>query len=66
MQVVDDLYLLKVIGKGNYGQVFLTQRKGRPEFYATKKMDRTVFEMPENKKRLLYEIDILSHLNPCY
>ena len=63
MQVVDDLYLLKVIGKGNYGQVFLTQRKGRPEFYATKKMDRTVFEMPENKKRLLYEIDILSHLN---
>ena len=61
--VVDDLLLLKVIGKGNYGEVFLTQKKGRPEYYATKKMNRVAFEQPENKKRLLYEIQILSHLN---
>ena len=61
--VVDDLILIKSIGKGNYGEVFLTQKKGRPELYATKKMERAMLEKPENKKRLLYEIDILSHLN---
>lgn len=62
-QVVDDLILVKSIGKGNFGEVFLTQKKGRPELYATKKMDRAVFGTPENTKRLLYEIDILSKLN---
>ena len=60
---VDDLILIKSIGKGNFGEVFFTQKKGRPEYYATKKMYRAVLEKPENKKRLLYEIDILSHLN---
>ena len=35
--VIDDLVLLKPIGKGNYGEVFLTQKKGRSEYYATKK-----------------------------
>ena len=60
---VDDLILIKSIGKGNFGEVFLTQKKGRPEFYATKKMSRQALEKPENKKRFLYEIYILSHLN---
>ena len=61
--IVDDLLLIQSIGKGNYGEVFLTQRKGRPEYYATKKMERAVFERPENKERLLYEIEILKYLN---
>ena len=62
-QVVDDLVLIKSLGKGSFGEVFLTQKKGRPEYYATKKMDRTIFDLPANKKRLLYEIGILSNLN---
>ena len=62
-QVVDDLILIKSLGKGNFGEVFLTQKKGRPEYYATKKMERSVLDKPETKKRLQYEIDILSHLN---
>jgi len=61
--VVDDLILLKNIGKGNYGEVFLTQKKGRPEFYATKKMERSLCERPENMKRLFHEIEILKVLN---
>ena len=61
--VVDDLVLIKSLGKGSFGEVFLTQKKGRPEYYATKKMDRTIFDLPANKKRLLYEIGILSNLN---
>ena len=61
--VVDDLILIKSIGKGNFGEVFLTKKKNRPEYYATKKMERAVVERPENKNRLLYEINILSKLN---
>ena len=61
--VVDDLILLKSIGKGNYGEVFLTQKKGRSEYYATKKMERSVCERPENMKRLFHEIEILKVLN---
>jgi serine/threonine protein kinase len=61
--IVDDLVLIKSIGKGNYGEVYLTQKKGRPEYYATKKMERSVCEKPENLKRLQYEINILKVLN---
>ena len=64
--VVDNLLLIHSIGKGNFGEVFLTQRKGRPEFYATKKMERAIFETPENQTRLLYEIDIIKSLNHPY
>ena len=60
---VDDLILIKSIGKGNYGEVYLTQKKGRPEYYATRKMERAVCERPENFKRLQYEINILKVLN---
>ena len=60
--VVDDLILIKSIGKGNYGEVFLTQRRGRPELYATKKMERHYCENPENRKRILYEIELLKVL----
>ena len=61
--VVDDLVLLQSIGKGNYGEVFLTQKKGRSEFYATKKMERALCERPEHMKRLYHEIEILKVLN---
>ena len=61
--IVDDLVLIKSIGKGNYGEVYLTQKKGRPEYYATKKMERSLCERPENLKRLQYEISILKVLN---
>ena len=37
IQHVDDYLLIKSIGKGNFGEVFLTQRKGYPQYYATKK-----------------------------
>ena len=61
--VIDDLVLIKPIGKGNYGEVFLTQKKGRSEYYATKKMDRAKCEIPQNWNRLQHEIGILKILN---
>jgi len=63
MQAVDDFILIKSLGKGNFGHVFLTQRRGRPEYYATKKMDRAICEKPINIKRLSYEISIIRALN---
>ena len=62
-KMVDNLILLKTIGKGNYGEVYLTQKKGRPEYYATKKMDKAFFQTPENFKRLAGEIEILQMMN---
>ena len=62
-KIVDNLILLKTIGKGNYGEVYLTQIKGRPEYYATKKMDRKFFQTPENFRRLAGEIEILQMIH---
>jgi len=61
--VVDDFVLIKSIGKGNFGEVFLTQRKGYPQLYATKKMERSVCERPPFLDRLVNEIRILKYVN---
>jgi len=61
--VVDDFVLIKSIGKGNFGEVFLTQRKGYPQLYATKKMERSVCERPPLLDRLVNEIRILKYVN---
>ena len=36
---VDDLTLTKSLGKGAFGEVFLTQKKGSKELFATKRLD---------------------------
>ena len=56
---VDDLILTKSLGKGAFGEVFLTQKKGCSEFYATKRLDRAFSEKPENIKLLANEITLL-------
>ena len=60
---IDDLVLVKRIGKGNFGEVFLTQRKGYPQLYATKKMERSVCERPPLLDRLVNEVRILKFVN---
>ena len=60
---IDDLILTKSLGKGAFGEVFLTQKKGHKEFYATKRLDRAFSEKPENIKRLANEINILKKIN---
>jgi len=61
--MIDDLTLLKLLGKGSYGEVFLTSKKGRSELYATKKMDRKYADQPNVSKYLKNEISILRELN---
>ena len=60
---LDDFLLVKTIGKGNFGEVFLTQRKGTKELYATKKMERRVYEKPPLLNRLYNEVQILRMIN---
>ena len=60
---VDDLILTKSLGKGAFGEVFLTQKKGSKEYYATKRLDRIYSEKPENVKRIMNEISLLKKIN---
>ena len=60
---VDDLTLTKSLGKGAFGEVFLTQKKGSKELFATKRLDRAFSEKPENIKLLSNEITLLKKIN---
>ena len=61
--LVDDLVLTKSLGKGSFGEVFLTKKANGPGLYATKRMGRAEYEKPENYKRLANEISILKGIN---
>ena len=60
---VDDLTFLKCLGKGSFGEVFLTTKEGRSGLFATKKMDRQFADDPKVQKYLKNEIEILRELN---
>ena len=63
MQQVDDIILTKCLGKGSFGEVYLSTKKGRKEYFATKKIDRKTVDKPSLKKYFDNEINILSSLN---
>jgi serine/threonine protein kinase len=54
--------LEKCLGKGAFGEVYLTSRKGDDKKYATKKIDREEVEKGEGIKYLKNEIIILQYL----
>ena len=62
IKVVDNLKLTESLGKGAYGQVFLTEIEGKEGLYATKRLNRALFEKEENIKRLYNEITILKQI----
>ena len=61
--ILDEFSLEKSLGKGAFGEVFLTTKKGASKLFATKKIDKEFFENPATKKYLLNEIHILGELN---
>ena len=60
---IDDLYLETCLGKGSFGEVYLTKKTGDTKYYATKKYDRDKIENTEALKYLKNEIVILKMLN---
>ena len=60
---VGNYKLLKSLGKGAFGEVFLTQKIGQNGVFATKKLNREYSEKEENIKRLSNEIKILKYIH---
>ncbi len=60
--IVDNLTLEKCLGKGSFGEVYLTSKKGSKEKFATKKLEREQIESSEAMKYLKNEIIILQNL----
>ena len=61
--LVGDLTLTKCLGKGAFGEVYLTSKQGSKEKYATKKIDKKYAANPRAKKYLDNEIAILKEVN---
>ena len=58
--LIDDFTLIKPIGKGAFGEVYITSKQGSKEKFATKKIEKKRFiENPRAKKYLDNEINIL-------
>ena len=62
-QKVEDLTLIKFLGKGAFGEVYLSQKTNSNKYFATKKIDRKIADRPKLKKYLINEINILKTLN---
>ena len=58
MEKIEDLTFLKILGKGAYGQVFLTKKKNSNKLFATKKINKFIAET-EMTRYFKYEINIL-------
>ena len=63
MQQIDNIILLRSLGKGSFGEVYLSQKKGTTEYFATKKIDKKTVEKPGLYKYFNNEIEILKHLD---
>ena len=60
--LVGDLTLLKCLGKGAFGEVYLTSKQGTNQKYATKKIDKKFTQNPRAKRYLDNEINILKEI----
>ena len=63
MKIVGDYTLIKPLGKGSFGETFLTQKNNDPIPLATKVLERKKVDKNSIKKYLDNEIQILKELN---
>ena len=61
--MIDDYSLLKTIGKGAFGEVYLTSKEGTNRLFATKKVSKKKVNSPTLKKYFFNEISILKEIN---
>ena len=60
--ILEDLSFIKPIGKGSFGQVYLTSKAGCAEFFATKIIKKSVADSAKIKKYFHNEIKILKEI----
>ena len=61
--IVEDITLIKSVGKGSFGEVFLASRKGTDQMYAVKKVSKSLVLQEKVKKYFNNEIYILKQVN---
>ena len=59
---VGNLTLIKTIGKGTMGEIYLSSKKDSKEYYATKKIKKEYADRPQVKKYFINEISILKKI----
>ena len=60
--MIDEFSLIKCIGKGEFGEVYLSSKQGTNQLFAIKKVSKQKIETPSIKKYFLNEITILREL----
>lgn len=60
---MDEYCLQRVIGKGSFGEVYLTTKNGTNELYATKRINKHFFNNNKNKKYINNEINIIKQVS---
>ena len=63
LQQINDLTLIKKLGKGSYGEVYLSQKENSNKIFATKKIPQEKVDSPKMKRYLTYEVNFLKNLN---
>ena len=60
--ILDDLTFIKIIGKGSFGEVYLTSKSNSSDFFATKIIKKSIAESAKVKKYFHNEIKILKEI----
>ena len=63
MKQIGDITLIKLLGKGVFGEVYLSYKKSKNKYFATKKIPREIADNPTLQKYFKNEITILNSLN---
>ena len=64
--MVDEFTLIKCIGKGAFGEVYLSSKQGSTQLFATKKVPKAKADSPAIKKYFINEITILREISHPY
>ena len=62
MLELDQYRLIRFLGKGTFGEVYLTQKEGSNNYYATKRMEKKLVDDPRYNKYFKNEITLLGKL----
>ena len=64
--MIDEFTLVKSIGKGAFGEVFLSKKQGSSTLFAIKKVPKSKADSPAIKKYFINEITILKEISHPY